>query len=243
MKYFLFLDYDGTLTPIVNKPQLAKLSKTRQKALQKLAKYKDISVAIVSGRKLANLKKMVPIKQFFFAGNHGFEIQGPKLHFTHPKAKAAKPILKQIKSKLTKGLKGIKGIIIEDKSLTLSLHFRLAAKKDQNQIKKIFNTIIAPYKKKKKIRITSGKKVFEVRPNIDWHKGKAVLWLLNKFAKNKKVIPVYIGDDVTDEDAFIALKKRGITIRVGKSKASCAQENLKDVKAVYKFIESLQRMC
>ncbi len=240
MKYFLFLDYDGTLTPIVKKPTLAILSVPRRRSLKKASKNKRIKIAVVSGRKLSDLKQKVNIKGIYYAGNHGFEIEGPNIKVIHPKAKKIIPTLKKINSKLKSALKGIKGIIVEDKALTLSLHYRLAGKKDLRKIDRIFHSVTAPYKN---IRITHGKKVYEVRPKVKWDKGQAVLWLIKKLAEKTKAVPIYIGDDVTDEDAFKALKRKGITLRVGRSRTSCAQRFLRNVNSVYKFIESLQKIC
>ncbi len=242
-KLLLFLDYDGTLTPIVKKPHQAKLPNARRSFLKKISKDKNVIVTIVSGRMLSNLKEMVRIPKIFYIGNHGFEISGPKTKFVHHKALAAKPILREIKNELAKRLKGIKGIIIEDKILTLCLHYRLVSKKDFNKAEKIFKDITAPYLKSKKIRITHGKKVFEIRPNVRWDKGQAVLWFLNKKApqqaRGKRIFPVYIGDDTTDEDAFKVLKKRGVTFRVGRTTNTHAKHFLKNVDQVYALLEAL----
>ncbi|MFH1576472.1 MAG: trehalose-phosphatase [Candidatus Margulisiibacteriota bacterium] len=235
----LFLDYDGTLTPIVKKPHLAKLSKARQAKLRKISTTPHIRVVVISGRKLADLKKLVGIPGIFYAGNHGFEISGPKTSLVHPKAKAAKPIIAKIKKELTKELKGIKGTLVEDKTLTLSLHYRLVKAAALPKVKKIFSQVTEPYLKSKKIRITEGKKVLEVRPNIDWDKGKAVLWFLEKKFKGKRVFPIFIGDDTTDEDAFIALKDKGSTFRVGRSETTHAKHIIKDVDQVYHLLEFL----
>jgi trehalose-phosphatase len=236
MKYLLFLDYDGTLTPIVSKPSLAKLTKSQKTFLKKLSKARHLMVAIVSGRKLSELRKLVGVSGFYYAGNHGFEISGPKTKLTHPKALAAKPILNKIKKELKAKTRGIKGVLVEDKTLTLSLHYRLVKNRDLGKLKRIFQATIKPYLKKKKIRVTHGKKVFEVRPNVDWHKGKAVLWFMQKLAKGKKITPIYIGDDTTDEDAFKALRKQGETIRVGKTKKTHAQHVINNVNEVYRFL-------
>jgi len=235
MRYFLFLDYDGTLTPIVKKPGMAELSRPRRNLLKKLSRSPRFLVAIVSGRMLKDITKRVGIKGIYYVGNHGFEIKGPKLKFTHPKAKTAKPLLRKIKKEMHRRFKDIKGIIIEDKILTMSLHYRLVKRSDAAKVKKSFLDIVHPFRRAKKIRITKGKKVFEIRPNAKWHKGAAVLWLIRKMGK--KIIPVYIGDDTTDEDAFYALRKRGATFRVGKNKKTLAKYRLKNVNEVYKFLE------
>lgn len=242
MKYLLFLDYDGTLTPIVKKPHLATLSKSRRSFLNKLCQDPRFMVTIISGRMLADLKKRVGLRTAYYAGNHGFEIIGPKTKLTHPKALAAKPILKKIKKELHQTLKGIKGALIEDKILTLSLHYRLVKAKDLRKVKTIFKNIVSPYLKKKKIRVTQGKKVFEVRPNVAWHKGYAVSWFIKKLGKGKKILPIYIGDDTTDEDAFKVLKRQGITVRVGKTKKTQAKDFVKNVDEVYKLLESMLKL-
>ncbi len=239
MKYLLFLDYDGTLSPIVKKPHQAFLAANRRAFLKKLDKKPNFAVIIISGRILSDLKKRVGIPRIYYIGNHGFEMAGPGIRFLHPAAKAAKPILREIKRKLIKDLREIKGVIIEDKILTLSLHFRLVLPRYLKKVKKIFLKIAGPYVKKKKIRVTRGKKVFEVRPNVKWNKGEAVLWLLQRLTKGQKVFPVYIGDDTTDEDAFRALKNRGISVRVGRKKNTYARHFVKDVSEVYRFLKKL----
>ena len=239
MKYLIFLDYDGTLTPIVKKPHLAKLTAKQKSFLKKLAANPEVILTIVSGRKLAEVKKLVGLPHIFYAGNHGFEIKGPALSKVHPKALASKPTLKKIKKALAAAAKKIKGALVEDKTYTLSLHYRLVKAKDLKKLEETFKEIIAPYLKGKNIRVTHGKKVFEVRPNIDWNKGLAVRWLISKLVKGKKHIPIYIGDDTTDEDAFKLLRKKGVTIRVGKFKETSAKNFLKDVNDVYKFLKIL----
>ncbi|MFH1347913.1 MAG: trehalose-phosphatase [Candidatus Margulisiibacteriota bacterium] len=236
---FIFLDYDGTLTPIVNKPHQAKLSSARRSFLKKFSQLPHVKLIIISGRMLSDLKKRVGIPNIYYAGNHGFEISGPGTKLVHPKARSAKPVLKKLGSLLVGKLKSIKGVLVEDKILTLSVHYRLVTKKDLPKVEEIFQEIIRPYLKTKMIRVSHGKKVFEVRPNIKWDKGQAVLWFLNKKAKGKKVFPVYIGDDTTDEDAFKALKNRGSTFRVGRTTKTCAEHFLKDVDQVYMLLRIL----
>jgi len=236
MKYLLFLDYDGTLTPIVKKPSLAILSKSRRSILRKISRAKHILVAIISGRSLADVKKKVGIPHLIYAGNHGFEIQGPGIKLVHPAAQKTKPLLKKIKPELAQALKGIKGIIIEDKVLSLSVHYRQVSAKSAQKVNRIFNQVVKPYLKKRKIKVTQGKKVFEVRPPVNWNKGYAVLWLLKELTKKIKATPIYIGDDLTDEDAFYALRKKGLTIRVGEKSKTFAKQWLRDVDEVYNFL-------
>ncbi|MBU0501614.1 MAG: trehalose-phosphatase [bacterium] len=239
MKYLLFLDFDGTLTPIVKRPSLAKLSANHKNILKKLSQQPDITLAIISGRQLTDLKNKVGLTNIYYAGNHGLEIFGPKIRLTHPRASAAKPLLSKIKKELKQKLDKIPGVLVEDKILTLSIHYRLVKPSSLKKFKRALRETLAPDLKAKKIKLTEGKKVFEVRPNVPWDKGKTVLWFMKKLGRHKT--PVYIGDDSTDEDAFRALSKKGITIRVGPSKGSVAQKFLKDVNQVFHFLKTMLR--
>jgi len=111
------------------------------------------------------------------------------------------------------------------------------------ELKKAFQEITEPFLAKKKIIITEGKKVWEIKPPVKWNKGEAVLWILKKIKKKKgeKIIPFYFGDDQTDEDAFASLKRNGYTIRVGHPKGyrSKAKYFLRNTEVVYLFLEEL----
>jgi len=233
------LDYDGTLTPIVKRGELANLSKTRKKTLIQLSnKY---IIAIISGRSIKDIMKRVGIKGIFYAGNHGFEICGPSTKVIF--GKAQRSAVRSIATELNDKTANMGGIIIEDKGITLSLHYRLAERKDYVKARKIFFKVIGPYLQKRKIRVLHGKKVLEVRPNISWDKGRVSLWLLDTFKKRyklKRILPIYIGDDKTDEDAFKILKKKGLTIFVGKRK-TLAEYTVKGVPQVYKFLDKFVR--
>jgi len=237
-KVFLFFDYDGTLTPIVSTPEKALFPKKTKKLVNKLKSHPKFILAIVSGRSLKSVKSMVNLKGLIYAGNHGLEIESKRIKFSKPlTVDSFKPLMKKISRTLHKALKDIKGSIVEDKGATLSIHYRLVNPKEANLLKNRFNKIVAPFIRSKKIRLSAGKKVLEVRPNLDWHKGKAVLALL-KGVKN--TLPIYLGDDVTDMDAFRAIKGKGISIFVGgKKKGITADYFLKDTKEVANFIERL----
>ncbi|MCK9614193.1 MAG: trehalose-phosphatase [Candidatus Omnitrophica bacterium] len=236
---YLFLDYDGTLAPIVDKPEEAFLPKETRELLINLAKDCNCKIAIISGRTINDVKGRVKIKNIIYAGNHGLEIEGPKIKFRariHPKFLT---MFNSIKDSLAKKLSGIKGVFVEDKGLTLSLHYRLVNKKHVSDVKTIFHETVITYLAGDRIRVKSGKMIFEIRPPIDWDKGKAVLWLLSRqqfVNKNKNVLPIYIGDDITDEDAFCAIRNKGLTVFVGSPKESCAEYYLKSTQDVAKLL-------
>jgi len=238
----LFLDYDGTLSAIASRPELAILNKRTKKLLQDLNSLCDCSVAIISGRSLKDIRKRVNVKGLIYVGNHGFEIFGPKICFKKFYFSRSLKIFKKILKSLELNFGDFKGLIIEDKGATLSVHYRLVDDKKVEIFEKSFQIMIRPYVKRQEIRVHKGKKVYEIRPPVDWNKGKAVLWLLRNrknILKNKNANIIYIGDDTTDEDAFDVLKEMAITIRVGKSESSHAKYYLKDVKDVQLLLKKI----
>jgi len=241
----LFLDYDGTLTPIVKTPEKAVISRENRRILEKVAGCPGFSVAVISGRALDDIKKLVGIKGIVYCGNHGFEIEGPGIKFSKAVGRKCKASLGRIRDGLKKRLSGIRGVYVEDKGPTLSIHYRLVSKKSQPLVAMLFKSAVKLYAAGRKIRITAGKKVFEVRPYSEWNKGKIMLRLLARqrfISKKSRPFAVYIGDDATDEDAFKALEARGLTVFVGRPRPSYADYYLKDTKEVYKFLKMLLQL-
>ena len=229
----LFLsDYDGTLTPIVGRPSEALLSSEVREKLRALAEKPAFNVGIITGRLLSEVRELVGIEGIYYAGNHGLEIEGPGLSFINPKAKAARAEMKDIAQQFSARLGGIEGVIIEDKGLSLSVHYRLVKKSQEKVVTETFRQITSPRLQDGKIRVSSGKKVLEVRPPIDWHKGKAVETIMKEMEKviGTEIGPViYLGDDTTDEDAFKVIHRpRGWSIYVGQENPSSNAEYFLD---------------
>ena len=150
---------------------------------------------------------------------------------------------KKIKSELERKLKLIKGVLVEDKALSLTLHYRLVALGGLSKVFAVLRKTIYNYLKSGKIKVRNGKKSVELRPNLDWDKGKAVAWILSKLKSRlpaKNIRPIYIGDDVTDEDAFKALGNKGISIFVGYGKSSCAKYYLKNTTEVKRTLNLIE---
>jgi len=239
---FLFLDYDGSLTPIVATPKQAIIPKQAKELLEKLSKKAEYKIAIISGRALRDIREKVGLKNIIYVGNHGAEIKGPKIKFESPISPRCRAILDHIKTDLENKLSSIRGAILEDKGLSLSVHFRMVDKKQIPQVKAIVHECVILYLVRSKIKIKSGKMVLEIRLPLEWDKGKVVLWLLarQKFTmREKPFVPIYIGDDRTDEDAFKVLKNKGLTIFVGEPKPSHAQYYLKNPREVTQFLERI----
>jgi len=240
----LLSDYDGTLTPIVSRPEEAVLSPEVRDKLRALADKSAYSIGIISGRSLVEIKTMVGLGGIYYAGNHGFEIEGPGLKFTNPAAETAQNEIKTLVRQLSNKLDHINGVIIEDKGLSLSVHYRLVKEAEVEQVAKVFRQITSPLLHERKIRVTSGKKVWEVRPPIEWHKGKAVETIvreLKKVLKDEQPLTIYLGDDTTDEDAFRILRyPQGWSIFVGpENPTSNAEYFLTSTQEVSVFLSRL----
>jgi alpha,alpha-trehalase len=216
---FLFLDYDGTLTPIVDHPARAVLAPETKAILERLNRSGHCRVVIVSGRALLDLKEKVEIRKMTYIGNHGFEILGPGIHFESGYFTQTRKIFDKIIEELRKTLITMPEVLIEDKRITLSIHVRRLDKRKKPLLKRTLFKIIEPYVRLKEIYLREGKEVYELRPPVKWDKGKAVLWFLKDCDKPSK-IPIYIGDDQTDEDAFVALKDIAITVHVGEGQSA-----------------------
>lgn len=208
----LLSDYDGTLTPIVDRPEDAVLSDQVRGYLSIIMQKLNFSVGIISGRQLSELKQLVDISSVYYAGNHGLEIEGPELTYIDPIAQETRTILSAVINQLNEKLATISGVIVEDKGLSMSLHYRLVNEGMTRQVEQIFNQITDPLIRDNKIKITSGKKVWEIRPPVNWHKGKAVELITRKMAALNNQQPdvvIYLGDDTTDEDAFSMVNSLG----------------------------------
>ena len=230
----LFLDYDGTLTPIVERPEDAVLAPESRAVLERLARR--YPTAIVSGRDLADVRERVGLAELTYAGCHGFDIEGPAGSRVHEAAAAAAPQLAAAADEVARDTAGLPGVQLERKRFTLAVHYRRAREADAPAVREAVERAQARHPA---LRVTSGKKVFELQPDVDWDKGRAVLWLIESLAL-QDALPVYIGDDVTDEDAFRALAHRGVGIAVhGGPQATAAQYTLRDTDAVREFLAAL----
>ncbi|MBS0001018.1 MAG: trehalose-phosphatase [Cyclobacteriaceae bacterium] len=232
-KIYLFLDYDGTLSPIVREFDKAFLADDMREAIIKISKL--CFTAIVSGRGMDDVKERVKIEHLYYAGSHGFEISGPgDFYYEIEKARKLIPSLDKIEEELRTNLAQVEGVKFERKKFALAVHYREAAEEKVKKVKMIIDQALKNYRDIVKGR---GKKVIEIKPKVYWHKGKAINHLLNVFRKeNEDSYVIYIGDDITDEDAFMQIRE-GTGILVGShGEPTFAGYHLENVKAVREFL-------
>lgn len=236
-KLAVFFDYDGTLTPIVSNPEDAILTEEMRKKLHHLSTL--CTVAIISGRDRADVANLVALKDLVYSGSHGFDISGPDFEMKHEAGQSCLPEFDKAESQLRSQLSDIPNAKVERKLFAIATHYRNVAEDDVHKVETIVDDVLSQYDCFKK---AGGKKIIEFKPDIEWHKGRALLWLLNKLSlTGDKILPLYIGDDFTDEDAFIALQEvRGVGILVGDhGTETSAQYRLKDPEEVEQFVEKL----
>jgi trehalose 6-phosphate phosphatase len=234
----LFLDFDGTLVPIQKDPGQCFLSNKTKERLRSLAGSRRCHLIVISGRSLSDIKKRIGIRKIYYCGNHGLDISGPDIRYTHPRAARAGSALKCAVRGLEKEIAGIGGAWIENKKFSASLHFRSVEKEDLPLVKRVFHAAANEFKEEKSLSVIRGKKVLELAPDISWNKGCAALWILRQLSDGS--LPVYIGDDQTDETAFKVLKKNGVTVRIGRSKKTAADYYLKGYWEVPRLLSDIQ---
>lgn len=230
-------DYDGTLTPIVSHPQDAYLSESMKTMLMKLSN--QCTVAVISGRGLGDIKSRIGIKGIYYAGSHGFEIEGPGIKMEYEPALAFLEDLDALETELKSMLEDVEGAFVERKKFSIALHYRNVSKSELPLIEKAATESLQRYPK---LRKTLGKKVYELQPGLEWNKGKAIEWIGDTLmVKNKGSKIVYMGDDITDEDAFYAIQGYGIGVLVDGEKAryTSAHYRIENVEAVPRFIDIL----
>ena len=233
----LFLDYDGTLTPIVDRPELAVLSEAMRASLRRLAGF--CTVAVISGRDLRDVRSRVGVEGLHYAGSHGFDIAGPDGRGHAPEAaEAALPELDAAEADLHGRLDELPGALLERKRFGLAVHYRLVAPDRAGEVEAAVDAVLQD---RRGLRKRGGKKVFELLPDIDWDKGAAVNWLRESLdLEGDDVLTVYIGDDLTDEDAFKVLQDGGIGIAVMDApRPTAARYRLKYPEAVGRFLDAM----
>ena len=231
----VLLDYDGTLTPIVSHPEGAWLADSMRQTLRSLAAR--VPVAILSGRDLDDVRGRVHVDGIVYAGNHGFDIAGAG-GLRRELGAPYLPVLDAAEAQLREALDDIQGAQLERKHFSVAAHYRNVNENDAVRVAQAVDAVAARHRELRRI---NGKKVYELLPDIDWHKGKAALWLLETSELERgNAFPIFIGGDRTDEDAFCALEKRGIGILVSEQpQVTAASYWLKNPVEVEYFLREL----
>jgi trehalose-phosphatase len=234
----LFFDFDGTLSKIVDQPDRATLVDGAAEALRALAaRY---PVAVLSGRDLADIRARVGIPGLWYAGSHGFEMVAPDgTYHSNETAAQSVDVLRRAADELTGQLADIGGVSVEHKRYAVAVHYRNAAPASAGAVHAAVRNV-AEYRG---LKMTAGRKVVELRPNVDWDKGKTLEWILGKVTDGDPLVPIFIGDDLTDEDAFDSVLHDGIGIVVRHTedgdRATAARYSLNDPDQVREFLDRL----
>jgi trehalose 6-phosphate synthase/phosphatase len=238
----LLVDFDGTLAPIADRPVDATLPPLTRALLARLARRPRCQVAVVSGRALDDLKARVGLQDVVYVGNHGFEIAGPGWVAERRDAAEVRRLIAACSARLRERLRHIRGAIVEDKGPTASVHYRLVRGDQVEQVRQIVLSEVAQLPPGK-VEVRRGKRVLELRPAIDWDKGRAALWLLERLVGGdwrERCGVLYAGDDRTDEDAFLALGDAAITIKVGASPyPTAARYMVRDVTELTQLLQAI----
>jgi trehalose-phosphatase len=209
---FLFLDYDGTLTPIAPRPDMALCPFQVKRRLEALRDLPGVYLAIISGRSLEDVREKVGVSGIIYVGSHGLELENPAGRHKKILTPARKKELNRITQNLRNSLKEIPGILFEEKGPILSVHYRNVPNEFSTQVCKLVEVELQ--QRRDRWKMASGKMVLEIQPNVDFHKGKAVREILRIFP-SAALLPIYLGDDETDEDAFRVVKRQGVSVYVG----------------------------
>lgn len=243
----VFTDYDGVLTPIVDRPEDALISASMREVLRELASR--CPVCVVSGRDRAVVQQLMGLDDLVVAGSHGFDIWSPEAGtLEHEAGSAQEGLIENVTAELDQAVGGVPGVAIEPKKISVAAHYRLVADEgDRAKVREAVQQLLA--ERPDDLKMTPGKMVYELQPKLDWDKGRAVLYLIDALGLDgDDVIPLYLGDDITDEDAFQALKGRGIGIYVGSQtdperdgRSTAADFVLDSVAEVERFLDGLAR--
>lgn len=233
----VFLDYDGTLTPIVDRPEDALLPAETAAELAALARV--CTVGIISGRDLDDVAGLVDTPGLWMAGSHGFDVVDPDgARHQFDEGAAALPALDAAEGALVAAVEAAPGAWAERKRFAIAVHHRAT---DDADVPALEAAVAAIADADPALRMTGGKKIFELRPSADWHKGRALRWLVEAASVPPDALVVFVGDDVTDEDALDEIRRDGLGIVVGsEDRPTAAHARLDDTGQVAELLRRIR---
>jgi alpha,alpha-trehalase len=206
----VLLDFDGTLSPIVDHPSAAAPAEGMRSIVQHLSTRCPLGV--ISGRALDDVRRRLGVEGIWYAGSHGFEIAGPAgEHHEYDGAAESVPALDATEAEVGDRLAGFDGVVVERTRFSLSVHVRSVGADDVDDVIRVVDEAV---ESREALKVTSGRRVLEIRPAVAWDKGRALTWLLEHMDVGTSPFPVYVGDDRTDEDAFEVVRDVGLGIVV-----------------------------
>jgi trehalose 6-phosphate phosphatase len=235
-RVLIALDYDGTLAPIAESPEGARLPGETAEVLRDLASSERYTVAVVSGRSLADLKERLGL-DVIYVGNHGLEMEGPGFSYVHPGAENLRASIDHTCWDLEAALHGVRGVQVERKELSATVHYRQAPPELSSWIQATVNATVRPYLSK--LFVGPALQAWEVRPRLHWNKGSAVRVLLGRLEAERPAL-VCAGDDATDEDMFDLLRWE-ISIKMGSPRNTRARFYVNDVAELLEFLRVLEQ--
>jgi trehalose 6-phosphate phosphatase len=239
----LLFDYDGTLCEFAPTPDAAFMPARRRELLRRLAARPGVTVGVVSGRRLEDVRRRVGLEPpVVYAGLHGLEIDGVRRRFVHERLDSAQLFMREFRRELKDDVGDLAGIVVENKHASVTLHFRMAAPEQRVLAERALARLTERPLREGQIRLQRGDNACEVLPNLPWHKGDAVRWLQELQAEVRGTTPwtLYVGDDHTDENAFRTIRDAGVTVVVGQRR-SAARYRLGNPAEVEQLIECLVR--
>lgn len=228
----LFLDFDGTLVKLRRRPNEVRMPRQTKRLLESLAWHSNVFVAIISGRRLRDLREMIEVPGVHTFGLHGAERVGKKTALSKKTRRALALVKREARSQL--GV--LPGIWLEDKVLSLAVHFRGTSPAIVREADAILLRILAPVRRN--LSTVNGEKVWEILPREIEGKGATILGVLA--GRSRQTLTIYAGDDTADESAFAALPNQ-ITIQVGKRRDTRARFHLERPSDVLRFLTRLER--
>ena len=232
----LLLDFDGTLTEFAPDPQAVFLPASRRDEIRRIQQH--ATVGIVSGRRLQDVRARVGIDVAVVAGLHGLEIDGLGERFVHPDMEKAHAAVSDVSEGLRAIASALPGAFVEEKGASVALHYRETDLAGQRVALDSFGTLAAPLIERGLLRLMRGSYVLELLPNIDWNKGHAVQWMVERIRREREPLVVYIGDDVTDQYALDVVAELG-GVAIAASGRARAPERLDGPQSVERFLAAL----